>query len=76
MSITACMGGWCTRRDYCPHFQAAVRDEPAERLCPPGRDGEMLTASSPSPVRMVQVRHKAKLALDPRFAGWVAGAKA
>jgi hypothetical protein len=35
----ACMGGWCALRDHCPHYHASFRGEPAERLCPPGRDG-------------------------------------
>lgn len=35
----ACMGGWCTKRDHCPHFHATDRRQPAERLCLPGADG-------------------------------------
>ena len=35
----ACMGGWCAKRDHCPHFHADERRQPAERLCVPGADG-------------------------------------
>jgi hypothetical protein len=35
----ACMGGWCARRDHCPHFHAEDRRQPAERLCERGHDG-------------------------------------
>lgn len=38
-TISACMGGWCALRDYCPAYHAADRSFPSERLCPPGRDG-------------------------------------
>ena len=38
--MNSCMGGWCTRRDHCANYHAASAQEiPAERLCPPGRDG-------------------------------------
>lgn len=37
--LTACMGGWCTRRQHCPHYHAENRSEPEERLCLPGQDG-------------------------------------
>ncbi|MGQ3051077.1 MAG: hypothetical protein ACT6S0_04770 [Roseateles sp.] len=40
MTNTACMGGWCEKRDRCGHFHAASPDQqPKERLCPRGRDG-------------------------------------
>ncbi len=40
MTTQSCMGGWCTRRDHCANFHAASLEQtPAERLCPPGRDG-------------------------------------
>lgn len=36
----SCMGGWCAKRDRCPHFHAATPwRTPVERLCAPGRDG-------------------------------------
>lgn len=37
--VQACMGGWCAKRDHCPHFHATDRRQPAERLCVPGSDG-------------------------------------
>lgn len=37
--LKACMGGWCAKRDHCPHFHAENRRQPAERLCVPGADG-------------------------------------
>ena len=39
IQFAPCMGGWCALRDHCPHYHAAFRGQPAERLCPPGRDG-------------------------------------
>jgi hypothetical protein len=39
--VIACMGGWCTKRDKCPHYHATT-PEPAERLCVPGEDGQLL----------------------------------
>jgi hypothetical protein len=33
------MGGFCAKRDWCRHYHAENRREPAERLCPPGADG-------------------------------------
>lgn len=36
---TACMGGFCAKRDHCSHYHAEDRRNPAERLCPPGADG-------------------------------------
>lgn len=57
MSIPACMGGWCAKRDHCPYFHAVKRTAPAERLCPPGQDGAKLTGSTLMAVQMVQVRH-------------------
>ena len=38
--MKACMGGWCNRRDQCPHYTEAFRGfSDAERLCIRGRDG-------------------------------------
>ena len=58
--LQPCLGGWCAKREKCPHHQTEDRRNPAERLCPPGRDGEMLR----------------RLKADPRFAAWAAGAPA
>jgi hypothetical protein len=35
----SCMGGWCSIRNKCPHYNSAYRQEPADRLCIPGSDG-------------------------------------
>jgi hypothetical protein len=40
------MGGWCSRRDQCPHHHAQDRRQPVERLCLPGRDGQRLIDST------------------------------
>ena len=56
MSITACMGGWCAKRDHCPYFHAVKRTEPAERLCPPKQDGAMLDGSPIAQFVMVPMR--------------------
>lgn len=37
--VQPCLGGWCRIRDNCPHYHAAVRLDPAERLCDRGSDG-------------------------------------
>lgn len=49
----ACMGGWCTRREKCPHFHAVHRAEPAERLCIPGQDGDLLLSLETGRARQV-----------------------
>lgn len=36
--MTPCMGGWCHKREQCPHYHASGA-EPAERLCLRGQDG-------------------------------------
>lgn len=38
MSVIACMGGWCARREDCDHFHAKNTAKPVERLCPHGED--------------------------------------
>ena len=37
--MTACMGGYCQKREACQHYHAADRRNPVERLCVPGIDG-------------------------------------
>lgn len=37
--MTPCMGGWCKKRDKCPHHKAESDEDPAERLCVPSSDG-------------------------------------
>jgi len=44
--MTACLGGWCTRRDKCAHYHADSA-EIAERLCQPGE------ANAFSPIKEV-----------------------
>lgn len=40
MSLTPCMGGWCTKRQHCANYHAASElRQPEERMCPPGNDG-------------------------------------
>lgn len=51
-----CQGGWCVKRDKCPHYTAPRRaQEPADRLCLPGRDGVRMVESTPFVVRTVYV---------------------
>lgn len=59
MTIMQCMGGFCRKREQCAHYSAPpiAGRAPVERLCPPGKDEPEV----------------AKLAADPRFAGWIAG---
>lgn len=38
-TISACLGGWCRKRDRCVNYNAPDKRWPAERLCVPGRDG-------------------------------------
>ena len=43
MTHTACMGGWCAKRDHCHNYHTDQgRNTPAERLCIPGQDGKGL----------------------------------
>lgn len=32
---TACMGGWCSVRENCKHYQSPNNARPIERLCEP-----------------------------------------
>ena len=49
--MTACMGGWCSKRSKCPHYHAGQLDgatnDPEQRLCLPGRDGVRLSQFGP-----------------------------
>jgi uncharacterized protein YndB with AHSA1/START domain len=53
----ACMGGHCRLRDSCPHYLAAVRWNPAERLCDKGADGQssvhVIALETETPARVV-----------------------
>lgn len=35
--MTACMGGFCARREACVYYHAQDRARPIERLCEPGQ---------------------------------------
>lgn len=45
--MTPCMGGWCGKRDKCPHYQADSDEQPRERMCIPGRDGWQTVNADP-----------------------------
>ena len=46
--MTPCMGGWCAKRDQCPHHHATESaDDPRERLCLTGQDGIRVIDASP-----------------------------
>lgn len=47
--MTACMGGWCIRREKCTHYHAGSA-EIAERLCQPGE------ANAFSPIKEVKMK--------------------
>ena len=65
--IGQCMGGWCRSRADCADYHAdpVPGREPVERLCPKGQD---------QPDRVARAEHVRRLAADPRFAAWAAGA--
>lgn len=42
MSAYPCLGGFCQRRNTCPHYNTPDRfSQPVERMCEPGRDGKL-----------------------------------
>ncbi len=46
MSVTACLGGWCSKRAGCPNYEVtgkARMQEPSQRLCVKGADGVRIT---------------------------------
>ena len=51
---TACMGGWCALREGCPHYRAESVD-PIERICEPGKDGQLrrIPIATPTPQEQV-----------------------
>lgn len=56
-ALPACMGGWCSIRESCACYKSPHdRNEPAERLCPRGLDGE---AFRPLIVRRIELRNTA-----------------
>jgi hypothetical protein len=66
--MTPCMGGFCSKRDMCPHYSAKSDQEPAERLCLPGRDGERLTDVSAFAKRIYRIF---EVRPDAVIEGWV-----
>ena len=47
--MIACLGGWCTKRQQCPHYTEADRlGKREERLCLRGQDGVRLIDASPA----------------------------
>lgn len=42
----ACMGGWCRKREQCPHYAVRI-GTPAERLCIKGQDGTLAAPALP-----------------------------
>ena len=63
--MTPCMGGWCVRRDQCPHYSAEGQS-PAQRLCLPGRDGIRLVEATPFRTLTIDVFKGREVAADNR----------
>lgn len=63
-----CMGGWCRKRDYCEHYHASDNRAPVERMCEPGRDGELRATFAPH----VPAQERASIEADKRWAAWLA----
>lgn len=40
--MTACMGGWCLKRDQCANHNTEARERPAERLCRTGDNDQYI----------------------------------
>jgi len=55
--MRSCMGGWCVKREKCPHYGAKTPPftPPDERLCIKGRDGVRLIEASPARVIHIDV---------------------
>lgn len=47
--MTPCMGGWCKRRDQCPHYRDGdpSAQDPADRICERGNDGVWIVNADP-----------------------------
>lgn len=65
--MTPCMGGWCTRRDQCPHHYTRGK-RPVERLCLAGRDGFRLIEATPFRVLTIDVFNGRQVAADEAVA--------
>lgn len=58
--MIACLGGWCTKREQCPHHMTEDRRHPVERLCLRGQDGS----------RMVDVSAGRRVVVDVIRGDW------
>jgi hypothetical protein len=63
--MTPCMGGWCVRRDQCPHHTARGT-KPVERLCLPGRDGFRMVEATPFRTLTIDVFKGREVSADNR----------
>lgn len=52
--MTPCMGGWCAKREKCPHYRASGQ-QPAERLCERGHDGVWIVNADAFITRRVKI---------------------
>lgn len=64
----ACMGGWCKKRENCPHYAVRV-GTPSERLCLKGRDGVLDTVLS-EPEEPVEELHFPRIHPRATFPDW------
>lgn len=48
--MTACLGGWCTRRDRCAHYHAVDRRHPVDKLCGDNFESFALLTSEDTPL--------------------------
>lgn len=53
--MTACMGGWCPKRERCQRYNETFREAPAERLCEPGQSNRYEPVQ-PKPERPTEPR--------------------
>jgi hypothetical protein len=60
-----CMGGWCLKRDQCPHHEPTGQ-APAERLCLPGQDGVRLIEVTPFRTLTIDVFNGRETRADER----------
>jgi hypothetical protein len=61
------MGGFCGKRDKCPHYYSKSDEDPENRLCLPGRDGERLVDVSPVAKRVYRIF---EMRSDAVIEGW------
>jgi hypothetical protein len=61
MTLPACAGGWCKKREQCADYHAVHRTSIVERLCPKGQDepeypGVMRRQLRPGSVEVTKIR--------------------